>query len=101
MKKNAYTIVEILIAAAIVALGLAAAATLAHSMLLQQENTSRVARAAALQGQIAALYRLGYDAPNITNILPESFVASGSPGTNGYLLAVSRGHEHGDRTDIR
>ena len=86
MKRNAYTIVEILIAAAIVALGLAAAVTLAHSMLLQQVNTSRVARAGALQAQIATLYRLGYDAANITNILPESFVAAGNPGTNGYML---------------
>jgi len=86
MKRNAYSLVEVLIAAAIIALGIAGAATLAHSMLLQQENSARVARAANLQEQIGVLYRLGLDAAAIVNVLPETVLFSGTPSTNEYLL---------------
>ena len=89
MKRNAYSLVEVLVAAAIIALGIAGAATLAHSMILQQESNGQVARAANLQEQIGTLYRLGLSASDITSVLPETILSSGTPSTNEFLLQFS------------
>jgi prepilin-type N-terminal cleavage/methylation domain-containing protein len=65
-----YTLIEVMVAAAIVAAGVAAAAILAMTMNSQQEASARLARAFNTQEQAARLYQLGLDPATITNILP-------------------------------
>ncbi len=72
-----YTIVEALVAAAILVIGVAAAASLSLTMVSQEEGNARVARAINLQEQAARLYQLGLSSSTITSILPtDSGVAS-------------------------
>lgn len=65
-----YTIVEALVAAAILVIGMAAAASLALTMVSQEEGSARVARAINLQEQAAHLYQLGLSTNTIASILP-------------------------------
>jgi hypothetical protein len=65
--------VEALVAAAILVIGVAAAASLAFTMVSQEEGNARVARAINLQEQAARLYQLGLrptGANSIASILP-------------------------------
>lgn len=72
-----YSLVEVLIAAAIVALGIGAAALLALTMVSQQEGSARVVRALNYQEQAGRLYQLGVSASDIPGIMPaESSVTS-------------------------
>lgn len=72
-----YSLVEVLIAAGIVALGIGAAALLALTMVSQQEGSARVVRALNYQEQAARLYQLGVPSMSITGIMPaESSVTS-------------------------
>lgn len=72
-----YTIVEALVAAAILVIGVAAAASLSLTMVSQEEGNARVARAINLQEQAARLYQLGLSTNTIASILPtDSGVAS-------------------------
>lgn len=65
-----YTLVETLLAAGILMVGIAAAASLALTMVSQEEANARVARALNLQEQAARLYQLGLEPSEITAILP-------------------------------
>ena len=69
-----YSLIEVLIAAAVLAVGIAAAAMLANSLIVQQESSTRTTAAINLHEQVARLYRLGLNHAQITNILPETFV---------------------------
>jgi type II secretory pathway pseudopilin PulG len=72
-----YTIVEALVAAAILVIGVAAAASLSLTMVSQEEGNARVARAINLQEQAARLYQLGLSTNTIASLLPtDSGVAS-------------------------
>ncbi|CAN5408096.1 hypothetical protein BH09VER1_BH09VER1_09830 [soil metagenome] len=76
-KLEGYTIVEALVAAAILVIGVAAAASLALTMVSQEESNARVARAINLQEQAARLYQLGMSPAGVAAILPaDSGVAS-------------------------
>jgi len=76
MKRNGYSIIEVLVAAGVIALAIGAGAVLARSSIMQADSNARVARAANLHEQVATLYRLGYDLSVITNVLPENFVTT-------------------------
>ena len=69
-RRGGYTIVEALVAAAILVIGVAAAASLAFTMVSQEEGNARVARAINLQEQAARLYQLGLSPTAIAAILP-------------------------------
>jgi len=67
--RAAYSLIEVLIAGAILAIGIAAAALLANSMLVQQEANAQVSSALNLQEQAGKLYRMGLATSEITNVL--------------------------------
>ena len=67
----AYTLIEVLVAAAILMIAVAAAAALALATVTQEEINARIARCLNLHEQAVRLYQLGLDANTITAILPE------------------------------
>jgi len=69
-KKSGYTIVEVMVAAGILVIGIAAAASLALTMVSQEEANARVARAFNIQEQAARLYQLGLEPSEILAIIP-------------------------------
>jgi prepilin-type N-terminal cleavage/methylation domain-containing protein len=76
-RRRAYSLIETLIAAAIVAIGIGAAAMLAMTMISQQEISAKVVRALNYQEQACRMYQLGVSPAVITNFLPpESAVTS-------------------------
>ena len=86
MKKNAFSIMEALIAAAIIAIGLSAAASLVGALMAKEEINTVSLRAANLQEQAVALYRLGLSPPLIRSILPESTSETASPAAGSFGL---------------
>ena len=71
MKKNAgYTLVEALVAAAILIIAIAAAVTLTLTMTAQEESNHEFSRAINFQEQAARLYQLGLSPTAISQILP-------------------------------
>ena len=90
MRNAGFSLVEVLVAAAIVVIGLTAAAVLAGTIMAQQELNAAALRAANLQEQAVKLYRLDLDGAMIRGLLPETCVSSGAPPTNGYVLTFSR-----------
>lgn len=67
---RAYTLIEVLVAAGLLVFAIAAAASLAGSMLAQEEGNARIARALNYQEQAGRLYHLGVAVTNITAKLP-------------------------------
>ena len=72
MKSRGYSLVEVMVGAAIVAIGLTAAAILVGTIMRQQEVNAATLRAANLQEQAVTLYRLGMGT-NLSDFLPESY----------------------------
>lgn len=87
MRRNAFSLVEALVAAAIVAVGLTAAASLVGALMAKEELNSISLRAANLHEQAVTLYRLGLSDAQIRSILPENCTESGSPGAGSFGLA--------------
>jgi prepilin-type N-terminal cleavage/methylation domain-containing protein len=85
MKKKGFSLVEAMIAAGIVAIGLTAAASLVGALMAKEETNSISLRAANLQEQAVMLYRLGLPPARIREILPEtvSDTTTPAPGTYG------------------
>jgi type II secretory pathway pseudopilin PulG len=79
-----------MVAAAIVAVGLTAAAVLASTLMQQQELNAATLRAANLQEQAAKLYRLDLRPGDIYRLLPEECQGGNTPPANGYALSFSR-----------
>ena len=88
MKTSAYSLIEVMIAGAVLAVGIAAAALLANSRILQQEANKDVTRGENVQERIAKLYHLGLATNTFTNILPETFVTTRS-GLDKFVLSLS------------
>ena len=87
MKGAGYSLVEVVIAAAIVAVGVAAGAVMVNTLVVQEEMNAGVVRAANLQEQATRLYRLGLTNPqDIYNILPEVCGASPAPASGSFSL---------------
>ena len=90
MSTKGYSLVEVMVAAAIVAVGLTAAAVLASTLMQQQELNAATLRAANLHEQAAKLYRLDLRPDDIYRLLPENCAGGGTPPANGYALSFSR-----------
>lgn len=83
-----YSLIEVLVAAGILAIGIAAAAVLALTMVSQQEGAAKAVRALNYQEQACRLYQCGVAPSVITNILPpESSVTSLTFTTNSLTVA--------------
>jgi len=67
----AYSLIEVLIAGAILVIGISAAAILANTLLVQEESNGYSLRAFNSQEQAARLWQLGVATNVITDILPE------------------------------
>jgi prepilin-type N-terminal cleavage/methylation domain-containing protein len=72
MNCRAYSLIEVMIAAGIVAIGLSAATVLVGTLMTQQEINAGSLRAANLQEQAVRLYRLGLSPSAIPGLLPEA-----------------------------
>jgi prepilin-type N-terminal cleavage/methylation domain-containing protein len=72
MKARGYSLVEVMVAAAVIAIGLTASAVLVGTLTQQEEVNAAALRAANLQEQAVRLYRLDVDTALITALLPES-----------------------------
>lgn len=90
MSNKGFSLVEVMVAAAIVVIGLTAAAVLASTLMAQQELNAATLRAANLQEQAAKLYRLDLDGAMIRGLLPEACASSGTPAQNAFVLTFSR-----------
>lgn len=66
----AYTLIEVLVAAALLMIGVAAAAALAVATITQEEINARVARCLNHHEQAARLYQLGLDPAAAVALLP-------------------------------
>ncbi len=69
-RQHGYTIIEVLVASAVLLIGIAASAALALTMAAQEEANSQVARALNIQEQAGKLYQLGLSQDEINAILP-------------------------------
>lgn len=87
MKKNAFSLVEALIAAAIVSIGLTAAASLVGALMAKEEINTVSLRAANLHEQAVALYRLGLVPATIRQILPETCTDTAAPAAGTFGLS--------------
>jgi prepilin-type N-terminal cleavage/methylation domain-containing protein len=82
LNKRGYTLIEVLAAAALVALASGAAASLATSLGLQEEFARRVAVVRNYQENMAQLWQLGLSPAEVSALMPAS---SGSSLTNRAL----------------
>lgn len=87
MRRRAFSLIEALIAAAIVAIGLTAAASLVGALMAREEVNTMSLRAANLHEQAAMLYRLGLSPARIRAILPETCADSGAPAAGTFGLS--------------
>lgn len=87
MKTRGYSLVEVVVAAAIAAIGVAAGAAIVNTLVVQEELNAGSVRASNLQEQAVMLYRLGLtNAQDLYSILPEPCAASGNPAAGGFKL---------------
>ncbi len=88
MKARGYSLVEVIMAAAIVAIGVAAGAAITNTLVVQEELNAGAVRASNLQEQATMLYRSGLTNPqDLFNILPEPCSAAAAPAANTFSLA--------------
>jgi prepilin-type N-terminal cleavage/methylation domain-containing protein len=90
MSTRGYSLIEVIMAAAIIAVGLTAATALVGTLMQQQELNAATLRAANLQEQAAKLYRLDLRPDDIYKLLPEKCQGGNTPPGNGYALSFSR-----------
>ncbi|MEI6278852.1 MAG: prepilin-type N-terminal cleavage/methylation domain-containing protein [Verrucomicrobiae bacterium] len=89
-KSGAYSLIEVLIAGAILAIGITAAALMANALLVQEESNGFSLRAFNTQEQAARLWQLGLNGTTITNILPERCSSNANnPGAYSIYLDFS------------
>ena len=87
MKNKGFSIAEVMVAAAVLAIGLTAAAMLVGALMGQEEANAASSRAANLQEQAVKLYRLDLAPNDIINLLPENsalIVPGAVPPEGGY-----------------
>lgn len=89
---RAYSLIEVLVAAAVLVIAIAATAAMALVIAAQQDSNTRVARALNYQEQAARLYQLGISAEAVTAILPpESAVDSLEFADEGAIAVTNIG----------
>ncbi len=89
MKTRGYSLVEVLLAAAVISVGLAAATILIGTLVRQEEANTVALRAANLQEQAVQLYRLGVPPESIPALLPEPTTYGSSPASGGYAISFN------------
>jgi len=79
-----YSLIEVMVAAVVIAIGLTASAVLVGTLIQQEELNAAALRAANLQEQAVRLYRLDVDTDLITALLPEpaTYVVSFTPASD-------------------
>jgi len=75
----AYTLIEVVIAATILMVAVAAAGVLALATVTQEETNSRVSRCINLHEQAMRLYQLGLEPSEVNAILPVDPAVVGTP----------------------
>ncbi len=85
----AYTLIEVLAASAVVAVGMSAAVSLSSTLMLQEELTWRVAVVRNYQENMARLWHLGIRDRDVMNFMPEqrsndilNRILNGTPSVN-------------------
>lgn len=86
MRCCGYSLVEVMVAAAIVAVGLTAATVLVGTLMTQQEINAVSLRAANLQEQAIRLYRLDMPPEEIVALLPEATLLGSVPTGGKYAI---------------
>ena len=89
MNKNGYSLIEVLIASAILLIGITAAALLASALYTQEIQDAKIAQAINAQTQAAALWQLGLSPTTITNILPAKCSNSAPPADGSIYLSFN------------
>lgn len=89
MRAKGYSLVEVLLAAAVISVGLAAATVLIGALMRQEEANAVGLRAANLQEQAVQLFRLGVPPETIPGLLPEPTTYGSSPPSGGYAISFS------------
>lgn len=87
MRTEAFSLVEAMIAAAVVAIGLTAAASLVGALMAKEEVNAVSLRAANLHEQAVMLHRLGLPPARIREILPEDCSETSTPAAGAFGLA--------------
>jgi prepilin-type N-terminal cleavage/methylation domain-containing protein len=87
MKERGYSLVEVVVAAAVAAIGVAAGAVMMNTLVIQEEQNAGAVRAANLHEQATMLYRLGLTNPTeIYGILPEACSVAGTPAVGEFSI---------------
>ena len=86
-----YTLVETLLAAAVLLVGIAAAATLAMTMTAYEEANASISRSLNYQEQAGRLFQLGLSPDEIQAILPEESTVSSLTFTSTNLALTNIG----------
>lgn len=69
-RTHAYTLIEVLAAAAVIAVGMTAAVSLSGSLMLQEELSFRVAATRNYQENMARLWQLGLSPSDVVSLMP-------------------------------
>lgn len=69
-RRGGYTLVEVLVASAILLIGISAASSLSLTMVTQEELNYRISRSLGMLENYARLYQLGLDPGEIAAIMP-------------------------------
>lgn len=88
-RKGGYSLLEALIAGAVLAMAIAGVSALAVSMVRQHEWSAATRVMLNAQEQAAKLYHLGLNASQITNLLPMTCVATNAPPQDALFLSFS------------
>lgn len=88
MKQAAYSLVEVMVAVAVIGIGMTAAAMLINSLMAQEEINAASLRAANLQEQAVMLHRLGLGDDQIRALLPEE-TGTGTPSAGDFCIVFS------------
>lgn len=87
MRTAGYSLVEVVVAAAVAAIGVAAGAAMMNTLVIQEEQNAGAVRAANLHEQATMLYRLGLTSPvEIYAILPEPCSGAGTPAAGEFSI---------------
>ncbi len=89
-EKSGYSLVEVMIAAAVVAIGVSAGAILVGALVAQTEQDHISLRAANLQEQAINLYRFGVtNSGTIAGLMPEKCTNTSTPAAGVFSILFS------------
>ena len=86
MKSSGYSILEVLVAAVVIAVGLSAGAGLVRAIMVSEEVAAGASVAVNLHEQATMLYRLDLPPATIRAILPERCVTGATPSEGTYSI---------------